>query len=152
MEAVIFCGIQASGKSTFYKERFADTHLRLNMDMLRTRYREALLLDAFLRAKQPFVVDNTNPTAAERARYIGPARAARFRVVGFFFEVLLEEALLRNAGRNGRERIPERGVRGTFKRFEVPHPEEGYDELYRVVSLHNAGYEITRLHGPLGKV
>jgi len=37
MEAVIFVGLQAAGKSTFYRERFFDTHVRINLDMLRTR-------------------------------------------------------------------------------------------------------------------
>ncbi|WP_197529108.1 ATP-binding protein [Aeoliella mucimassa] len=41
MEVVVFIGLQASGKSTFYKQRFVDTHMRLNLDMLRTRYRDA---------------------------------------------------------------------------------------------------------------
>lgn len=30
MEMVLFSGIQAAGKSTFFKERFVDTHLRIN--------------------------------------------------------------------------------------------------------------------------
>ncbi len=85
MEAIIFTGIQGSGKSTFCRERFFHTHVRLSMDMLRTRHREAILLRACLDGKQPFVVDNTNPTAAERARYVTPARAAGFRVVGYYF-------------------------------------------------------------------
>ena len=34
MEAVIFIGLQASGKSTFYRQRFFRTHVRTNMDML----------------------------------------------------------------------------------------------------------------------
>ena len=37
MEAVIFVGIQGSGKSSYYKERFFRTHFRINLDMLRTR-------------------------------------------------------------------------------------------------------------------
>lgn len=43
-EAVIFVGVQGSGKSTFYRERFFDTHVRINLDMLRTRLKEQLLL------------------------------------------------------------------------------------------------------------
>ena len=43
MEAVILIGIQGSGKSTFYRERFFDTHVRINLDMLKTRQREKLL-------------------------------------------------------------------------------------------------------------
>ena len=40
MEAIIFIGIQATGKSAFYQQRFADTHIRLNLDMLKTRRRK----------------------------------------------------------------------------------------------------------------
>ncbi len=46
MELLLFIGGQASGKSTFYHQRFRDTHLRINLDMLRTRHREAILLKA----------------------------------------------------------------------------------------------------------
>lgn len=85
MEAVVFCGIQASGKTTFYLERFFKSHVRLNLDMLKTRHRERVLLNACLETGQRFVVDNTNPTASERRRYVEPAIAAGFRVVGYFF-------------------------------------------------------------------
>ena len=80
MEAIIFCGIQGSGKSTFYLRHFYPTHVRLNLDMLHTRHREAILLHACLAAQQPFVIDNTNATIAKRARYISLAKAAGFRV------------------------------------------------------------------------
>lgn len=65
MEAILFIGIQASGKTTFYKERFFKTHIRVNLDMLKTRHRESLLLKACIEMKQPFVVDNTNPKTGE---------------------------------------------------------------------------------------
>ncbi len=79
MEAVLLIGIQASGKSTFYRDRFFDTHVRINRDMLRTRRRERLLLEACIAGLQPFVVDNTNVTPEERARSIGPAKASLIR-------------------------------------------------------------------------
>ena len=62
MEAVVFIGIQGAGKSSFYKERFFDTHVRINLDMVRTKRRQQVLLDACIEARQPFVVDNTNIT------------------------------------------------------------------------------------------
>src|SRR5262249_9709639 len=86
MEAVIFVGIQASGKSSFYRERFFPTHVRISPDLLRTRRRERSLLAWCLENQQSFVVDNTNPTIAERAVYITPAKTARFRVVGYIFD------------------------------------------------------------------
>jgi predicted kinase len=132
VEAVIFVGIQASGKSSFYRERFFDTHLRINLDMLKTRHREWILLRACIEAIQPFVVDNTNPSIEERARYIELARSGGFRVVGYYFRLPPKEALTRNARRTGKARIPEKGILGTHKRLRVPRLEEGFDELYYV--------------------
>jgi predicted kinase len=132
VEAVIFVGVQGSGKSSYYKERFFRTHVRINLDMLRSRHRERLLLRACLEAKQPFVVDNTNPRAADRARYVQPARAAGFRVVGYYFQAALGEALARNAARPPDEHVPARGVAGTYRALEPPTPAEGFDALYHV--------------------
>lgn len=69
MEAVIFVGLQASGKSSFYTERFFSTHVRISLDLLRTRNRERRLLTACLETQQPFVIDNTNPSREERTKY-----------------------------------------------------------------------------------
>jgi predicted kinase len=68
MEAIILSGIQGAGKSTLCRERYWDSHIRISYEMLRTRHREKVLLEACLFAKQSFVVDATNPTPADRAR------------------------------------------------------------------------------------
>ncbi|OWA33317.1 kinase [Saccharibacillus sp. O16] len=134
MECILLVGIQASGKSTFYKERYIDSHLRLNMDMLRTRYREQLLLHAFLEAKQPFVIDNTNPLPEDRAKYIEAAHEHRFRVVGYFFVPDYEESVRRNAQRTGRTYVREIGIQSVAKKLVRPSYAEGFDELYEVTS------------------
>jgi predicted kinase len=132
MEAVLLIGIQASGKTTFYQQRFFATHLRISLDLLRTRERERAMLETCLRIQQRFVVDNTNVTAAERARYILPSRAARFRVIGYFFEPERKAGFARNLARAEREQIPAAGFFGTLKRLEAPKRSEGFDELFRV--------------------
>jgi predicted kinase len=132
MEAVIFVGIQGSGKTTFYRERLFDTHVRISLDMLRTRWREQLLIQACLAAQQPFVIDNTNVLAAGRANYIALAKAAGFRVIGYYFQPQLREAIRRNAERPGAKAIPVKGVIGTYKRLQPPAAAEGFDELYSV--------------------
>jgi predicted kinase len=132
MEAVILCGIQGSGKSTFCRERLFHTHVRINLDMLQSRHREVLLLTACLNARQSFVIDNPNPTREERARYIAPARAAGFKVVGYYFESKIGDALARNELRGPGQRVPERGLRGTHSRLQVPARKEGFDALYHV--------------------
>ena len=48
MVAVIVVGLHASGKSTFRLRRFFRTRLRINLDMLKTKHRERLLLDTCL--------------------------------------------------------------------------------------------------------
>lgn len=132
MEAVIFVGIQGSGKTTFFKQRFFESHIRLNLDMLRTRHRERLLFHACLEAKAKMVVDNTNTLREERERYIAPAKLAHFRIIGYYFTPDVEGSMKRNATRAGDAVIPERGILGMVKRLQEPTFDEGFDELYRV--------------------
>ncbi|HEY2584545.1 MAG TPA: AAA family ATPase [Tepidisphaeraceae bacterium] len=132
MELIVFVGVQGSGKSTFYARRFIDTHIRLNLDMLKTRNRESILFEACLAAKQPTVIDNTNPTPADRARYILPAKAQRFRAVGYYFQSTVEECKRRNALRSEGRAIPLPGLLGTHTRLVPPRREEGFDELHVV--------------------
>jgi len=129
MEVIILCGIQGSGKTTFYWEHFFATHVRISLDLLKTRYRERAFVQVCLVTGQRCVIDNTNVRTAERAVYIAAAKAVRFRVRGYFFESPLKEAIRRNAQRSGAAVIPVPGVIGTFKRMERPRPDEGFDEL-----------------------
>ena len=142
MEAVIFAGIQASGKSTFYRERFFDTHVRINLDMLRTRNRERILLEACVAALQRFVVDNTNATVEERAHYLAPARAAGFRTVGYFFEPDAHGSVRRNEARP--RQVPARGIFGTLRRLEPLTRAEGFDEIH-IVRLTGGGFAVEPL-------
>jgi predicted kinase len=137
MEAVVFIGVQGCGKTTFYKERFFETHVRVSRDMVKTKTRERILLGACLAAKQPFVLDNTNPLASQRAEIIEPARAAGFRVVACYFRCGLKEALWRNRRRPTGGAVPVPGVIATFKRLQPPSWAEGFDEI-RVVSSNEA--------------
>ena len=132
MEAVILIGIQGTGKSTFCRERLFHTHVRINLDMLQSRYRETILLTACLNAKQAFVIDNTNPTREDRARYIAASRSAGFKVVGYYFESKVRDALLRNELRGPGHRVPDRGIFGTAGRLQLPARAEGFDALHYV--------------------
>jgi predicted kinase len=138
MEAVIFIGIQGAGKSSFFKERFFNTHVRINLDMLKTKHRQRLLLAACIEAGQPFVVDNTNVTAEARASFIAPAKAAGFRVAGYYFRSDVKAALLRNSQRVGAARVPDKALLGTYKRLQLPRLGEGFDALF-YVQVNEAG-------------
>ena len=141
----MLCGVQGSGKTTLYRDRWLATHVRVSMDLLRTRHREAAFLALCLTTEQRFVVDNTNPTPAERRRYVEPARAAGFTVVAYLVEVDAAEAFARNAERSGRARIPDAGVAGTARRFVRPTPEEGFEELWHATAAPDGGWRIEPL-------
>lgn len=132
MEAVIFIGIQGTGKSSFYHERFSRTHVRINLDMLKTKHRLGVLFNACLEVRQPFVLDNTNITREVRAPLIAQSKNAGFRVVGYYFRSDIASALARNNERLDAARIPDRGVLGTYKKLEIPQRAEGFDALYYV--------------------
>jgi predicted kinase len=137
-------GVQGSGKTTFYRDRFFDTHVRINLDMLKTRHREQLLLAACLAAKQPFVVDNTNPLPTDRARYIGVAREAGFRVVAYFFDTPLRDAIQRNNQRTGKQKIPVPAIAGAFRKLQVPTRQEGFDDVYSVTIGPDGGFVVSK--------
>jgi predicted kinase len=132
MEIILFTGIPASGKSAFYKQNFYNTHMRINLDMLRTRKREDIFIEACLKAKQSFVVDNTNTTLEERKKYIDIAKQAGVPVIGYYFAASLQDAIKRNEGRTGKAKIPGAAVAAANKRLVEPSYAEGFDKLYCV--------------------
>jgi predicted kinase len=133
VELVLFIGLQGSGKSSFYKERFYATHVRLSRDLLKTRHRERRLLEVCLETGQRVVVDNTHPRRVDRADCIRMARGANFRVMGYYFKTTVAAAMARNEQRIGPAKIPKVGLFTTYKRLEPPAMDEGFDELYCVV-------------------
>ena len=110
--------------------------------MLKTRHREKLLLQACLAAKQPFVVDNTNASPAERERFIAPAREEGFEVIGYYFSSKVQDALERNRQREGKARIHDNGILGTASRLKLPRKAEGFVELWYVRMDGNGGFII----------
>lgn len=150
LQCVIFIGIQASGKSTFFKENFFATHMRINLDMLKTRNRENIYLEASIKAVQPFVIDNTNPTAEGRNKYIALARANRFEVIGYYFEPNYEQSIKRNSERTGKAKIPEIGIKSVLAQLEPPTYEEGFDKLYRVYA-EDGEFVVNEFDNPVAK-
>ena len=142
MQLVVFCGIQATGKSTYYQQHFFHSHVRISLDLLRTRHRERRLLQVCLETQMRCVIDNTNPTRAERAVYIEAARAAGFEVVGYFFQSVAADALLRNQERPLERQVPDKGIRATRNRLELPTRAEGFNQLYFVRAIGNQHFTL----------
>ncbi len=144
MQAIILMGIQACGKSTFYHHKFGLTHVRINLDMLKTRHREWRLFETCLEIQQSFVIDNTNPTKVDRQKYIEPAKQHKFQVIGYYFESRVRDAIDRDRQRPQAQQIPAKGIAGTAKRLELPNYTEGFDELYYVKLLPEMQFAVER--------
>lgn len=147
MQLIIFTGVQASGKSSFYLLNLHHSHLRINLDMLKTRYRENLIFEACLTGQAKCVIDNTNPTREDRTRYIQRALDAGFEVIAYYFETDLSSTLERNSYRIGKANIPEVGVRATYKKLEMPTLEEGFTEIYVVKIIGNGEFSVLPIAG-----
>jgi predicted kinase len=132
MQLIMFVGIPASGKSTFYKQRFFHSHMRISLDLFNTRNKENRFLESAFSLQQRIAIDNTNVTKADRAYYIEQAKANRYVVIGYYFEPNLKDCLERNERRSGKEKINRVGVIAKFKVLEPPVWNEGFDELYTV--------------------
>ena len=130
-KCILFTGLQASGKTTFYQQQFPDL-VHVNLDTLHTRNKERLLLDECFATGSSFVVDNTNPTSEVRAKYIEAARKHRYRVIGYYFQSSISACKERNSRRTGKALLPVSALAATHRILELPDWAEGYDELYYV--------------------
>lgn len=130
--AVIMIGIQASGKSTFCRKCLQDSYTRINLDELNTRNKEKNLLADCISKGLDIVIDNTNPTKADRQRYIPALRENGYRVIGYFMQSRIADCISRNKNRSDKDRVPDTAIAATSNKLEHPEYAEGFDELYFV--------------------
>jgi predicted kinase len=147
MDLVLLIGLQGSGKSTFCRARLAATHHVVSMELFpnnrRPRRRQLQLTAEALAAGQSVVLDNTNASVAERAPLLDLGRTHGARTIGYYFATSLEECLRRNAGRQGRQRVPDIALYATRKRLELPSRREGFDQLYAVEVVEDADWLVS---------
>jgi len=127
----IMIGIQASGKSTFCRNHLPG-YVRINLDTLHTRNKENIAMDEAFSSGRDIVIDNTNPTAEDRKKYITKAKEHGCHIIGYFMQSRLKECTARNELREGKAKIPAKAIAATSNRLEMPSYEEGFDELYFV--------------------
>ena len=125
-------GLQGSGKSTFFMKHLKNDFVRVNLDTLKTRNQENLLISQCLSEGKSYAIDNTNPTKADRERYIPLAKENGYKVIGYFMESKIKVCIERNALREGIACVPIVAIASTSKKLEMPSYDEGFDELYYV--------------------
>lgn len=147
MELIIFVGLQGAGKSTFFRTHFASTHDLVSKDLMRNNGRPArrqyLLIEEALQAGHSVVVDNTNPTAADRADLIQLGRLYKVEIIGYYFETSVSQALARNRQRSDKDRVPDIAIFATIKKLARPTYKEGFDKLFYVSANDDGTFNIS---------
>jgi predicted kinase len=145
-ECVILIGLPAAGKTTFYNRQFAATHVHISKDLGPSASgkdaRQERLLRESLQAGRSVVIDNTNPAIEDRAPLIRIAREHGARVIGFHLQATTREAVGRNRGREGKQRVPDVAIFTKAKRMVAPSAREGFDELYRVSIRDDGSFDV----------
>ena len=96
-ELVILIGLPGAGKTSFYQAWFAGTHVHVSKDLMRNRRdrqaRQLALIDEALAGGRSVVVDNVNPSAADRAVLIEAARRRGLAAAGYVLETTAAECI-----------------------------------------------------------
>ena len=135
-KAIILIGLPGSGKTTFYNEYFYDA-VHINLDELHTRNKEMIAIRECLDSGKDLVIDNTNPTKVDRERYIPLAKENSYRIIGYYFSAKISDCIRRNSQREGKARVPDKAILAIYNKLEIPSYEEGFDELYYVMTGDN---------------
>jgi len=145
----VLVGLPGSGKTTFYGACKAfQGAVRISLDDLRQQCTGQDFVPGFepwvkawvdvtvpylLAHGQSVVLDATNISRAIREKSVRDAKAAGVHAVCWLIDVPNIEAWRRNAER---ERfVGEDVFEGMAERFERPSAEEGFDSMYRVISV-----------------
>lgn len=146
---VIFIGLQASGKSTFFRHHFAATHELVSKDLMRNNKnrsrRQAQLIEQALQRGSSVVVDNTNPTLEERAMLIELGKQYDAQIIGYYFESEVQTSILRNSQRSGKARVPDVAIYATIKKLERPNKAEGFHKLFYVRIADDEAFEVSQV-------
>lgn len=135
-ELIVFVGLPGAGKSTFFRAHFAATHLHASKDLWpnarRPEARLQRVVEEALASGRSVVVDNVSPSSESRAGVIAIGRRLNVEIVGYFFDVDIATTLERNAGREGKARVPEVAIYSAAKMLDRPLLEEGFGRLFIV--------------------
>lgn len=143
----VLVGLQASGKSTFYKQRLSGRYALVSKDRFPRsardkQGRQMRLVAEALEAGVSVTVDNTNPSPEEWRPLVELGHAHGATVTAYWFPPDVAWSLRRNAAREGRDRVPDVGVLATLKRLRRPLPSDGFDAVCEVRFDGRGGFEV----------
>lgn len=127
-ELIVFTGLQASGKSTFFDLHFKATHVHINLDVIKSRKKETRLLEEAFLKNLSIVIDNTNPTIEARKLYIELAKKHGYKVVAYYFDMSIDLCKKQNSERD--RVVPMVAIYVTRKKLVIPSLSEGFDKVH----------------------
>jgi len=138
MELIILIGLQASGKSTLYRTRFANSHVLISKDLLKSsknqskKQKQLELIERAFQEQSSVVVDNTNVTVQDRLPLIDVGRRYDATITAYYFQPHILGSRTRNKQREGKAQVPEKAIFITAHKLEPPSYAEGFDTIYYV--------------------
>lgn len=144
-ELIVLCGLPGSGKSTYTKKMWGDSHVVICADEFRKVYTGkdfdlsaehmvhlmvSTTVEVLLRRSMPVVIDMTSLTIKSRRKWIDLARRCGAPVRCVWMDVATSVCLERNAHRE--RKVPADVTDAMAKRFIPPLEGEGFDRMERV--------------------
>lgn len=166
LKLIILVGIQASGKTSFFRRHLAKESIHVSLDNWRgkgnVRAKEFHAieegLDALAAGKAAaLVVDNTNASVETRRRYFDYAALAAARLgrpvelTAYWFDEPLADCLARNALRplnppTGEPYfVPPSAIAACHARLQPPTYSEGFSRIFRVRITGPEEFEVREL-------
>lgn len=144
-ELIVLCGLPGSGKSTYTRKKFGDTHVVICADEFRKIHTgrdfyppaECVInqmvrvtVEVLLRRSMPVVIDMTCLTVTSRLKWIDLAKRCDAPVRCLWMDIATSVCLERNARRE--RKVPADVIDAMATRFIPPLEGEGFDTITRV--------------------